>query len=65
VELPVHPLLAMFPREQRMIGRAFPDSLFPRVLLERTNMPTTDGRHLENDAAWRVAGAIARQVSAP
>ncbi|HEY5490365.1 MAG TPA: hypothetical protein VIK25_04145 [Gemmatimonadaceae bacterium] len=63
VELPVHPLLAMFPREQRMIGRAFPDSLFPRVRLDGTRMQTTDGRHLENDAAWRVARAIARLVS--
>jgi len=58
VELPVHPATAMSPLEERMIARAFPDSAFPRVELPRGSMPTTDGRHLEADAARRVAEAI-------
>jgi hypothetical protein len=58
VELPVHPLLATSPLEQRMIDRVFPDSAFPRVALPGGPTPTTDGRHLEVDAAWRVARAI-------
>jgi len=59
VRLPVHPLLAVSPLEERLIDRAFPDSVFPRVELPRGPMPTTDGRHLETDAARRVAEAIA------
>lgn len=59
MELPVHPLVEMSPRERRMIDRALPDSLFPRIALEHKAMPTTDGRHLEADAAQRVARAIA------
>lgn len=59
MELPVHPLVGMSPRERRMIERAFPDSLFPRVVLGDAAMSTTDGRHLEADAARRVARVIA------
>ena len=58
VDLPVHPLVAMSALERRLIDRAFPDSLFPRVVLAAKVEPTTDGRHLEADAARRVAGQI-------
>jgi len=58
VKLPVHPLTAMSALEARLIARTFPDSAFPRVRLPVRVLPTTDGRHLEPDAAWGVARAL-------
>lgn len=59
VEMPSHPLIAMTAIEHRMVDRVFPAALFPRLSLGAGAFPTTDGRHLEADAALRVARAIA------
>jgi len=62
VEMPTYPPLAMTAIEHRLVDRTFPVALFPRISLGADVFPTSDGRHLEADAARRVARAIAAAV---
>ncbi|MBX9927669.1 MAG: hypothetical protein K2X99_02040 [Gemmatimonadaceae bacterium] len=59
IELPVHEASAITPTLRAAIDRAFPASEFPRVAHPPGGYPTSDGRHLEPEAAARVAQAIA------
>jgi hypothetical protein len=43
-----------------LVDEVFPTSLFPRITLDDGPWPTTDGRHLERDAARRAAAQILR-----
>jgi hypothetical protein len=63
VEMPTYPLVAMTEIEHRMVDRRFPVAQFPRISLGPAPFPTSDGRHLEADAARRVARAIAAAVA--